>query len=57
MPPWGDFAAKRDGLRARRVALFTPRAETEEKLTPQDAKPRDNCCHVNHPNVGATPCL
>ncbi len=56
MPPWGDFAAERDGLRAHRVALFTSRAGTEEKLTPEDAKPRDNCRHVNHPNVGATPC-
>ncbi|HNY48099.1 MAG TPA: hypothetical protein PKN64_14165 [Casimicrobium sp.] len=43
MPPRGDFAAERDGLRARRVALFTPHAGTEEKLTPQEAKPRDNC--------------
>lgn len=43
MPPRGDFAAARDGLRAPRVALFTPHAGTEEKLTPQEAKPRDNC--------------
>lgn len=56
MPPRGDFAAERDGLRARRVALFTPHAGTEEKLTPQDTKPRDNCDEVNHPNVGAAPC-
>ena len=42
-PPCGDFASEGDGLCVRREATFTTRAGTEEKLTPKQAKARDNC--------------
>ncbi len=43
MPLAGDFAFARYCFAARRVALFTWRMRTEEKLTPEHAKARDNC--------------